>query len=155
LAGLLENKADADILRSIAEDERRHYEIIKEQTRESVSPSRWRIWFYYILARVFGYTFTLRLMEQREDQAQINYQEVSEEVSPLADIEKDEFEHEEKLIAMLDEVRLKYAGSMVLGLNRVRKKRLYPARNGEEISIFLYLMEIIFLSESELSLSFI
>jgi hypothetical protein len=118
LAGLLENKTDADILRSIAEDEHKHYEIIKEQTMVSVSPSRWRIWFYYIiLARVFGYTFALRLMEQREDQAQINYQEVSEDVTPLADIEQDEFEHEQKLIAMLDEERIKYAGSMVLGLN--------------------------------------
>ncbi|MFW6148195.1 MAG: VIT1/CCC1 transporter family protein [Thermodesulfobacteriota bacterium] len=117
LAGLLENKADADILRSIAEDEHKHYEIIKQQTMESLPPSRWRIWLYYLLARVFGYTFALRLMEQREDQAQINYQEVSEEVTPLAEIEKDEFEHEEKLIAMLDEERLKYAGSMVLGLN--------------------------------------
>jgi vacuolar iron transporter family protein len=117
LAGLLENKADADILRSIAEDEHKHYEIIKEQTMVPVSPSRWRIWFYYILARVFSYTFALRLMEQTEDQAQINYQEVAEEVTPLADIEKDEFEHEQKLIAMLDEERLKYASSMVLGLN--------------------------------------
>jgi VIT1/CCC1 family predicted Fe2+/Mn2+ transporter len=117
LAGLLENKADADVLLSIAEDEHKHYEIIKEQTTVSVSPSRRRIWFYYILARVFGYTFALRLMETREEQAQINYQEVAETVTPLANIEQDEFEHEQKLIAMLDEERLKYASSMVLGLN--------------------------------------
>jgi VIT1/CCC1 family predicted Fe2+/Mn2+ transporter len=117
LARLLENKADAEILRTIADDELKHYEIIKEQTMVSVSPSRWRIWFYPILARVFGYTFALRLMENREDQAQINYQEVAETFAPLANIERDEFEHEQKLIAMLDEERLKYASSMVLGLN--------------------------------------
>jgi len=117
LADLLEKKADADILRSIADDELSHYRIIKEQTMVSVSPSRWRIWVYVILARVLGYTFSLRLMEQREDRAQINYQEVSEKVTPLATIEQDEFEHEQKLIAMLNEERLKYAGSMVLGLN--------------------------------------
>jgi len=117
LAELLENKADADVLRSIADDELRHYEIIKEKTGVSVPASRWRIWFYFILARVFGYTFALRLMENREDRAQINYQEAAEEYSPLAKIEQDEFGHEEKLIAMLDEERLKYASSMVLGLN--------------------------------------
>jgi len=117
LARLVKNEADADILRSIADDELRHYEIIKEQTMVSVSPSRWRIWFYFILARVFGYTFALRLMEKKEDQAQINYQEVAEQSSPIAEIERDEFEHEQKLIAMLDEERLKYASSMVLGLN--------------------------------------
>lgn len=117
LARLVKNKPDADILRSIADDELRHYEIIKEQTMVSVSPSRWRIWFYFILARVFGYTFALRLMEKKEDQAQINYQEVAEQSSPIAEIERDEFEHEQKLIGMLDEERLKYASSMVLGLN--------------------------------------
>jgi len=66
---------------------------------------------------VFGYTFALRLMENREDRAQINYQEAAREFTPLANIERDEFEHEQKLIAMLDEERLKYASSMVLGLN--------------------------------------
>ncbi len=117
LAQLLKDKADADILRSIAEDELKHYEIIKEQTMVPVSPARWRIWFYSILARVFGYTFALRLMENREDQAQINYRDLGGESSPLANIEKDEFEHEQKLLAMLDEERLKYVSSMVLGLN--------------------------------------
>jgi VIT1/CCC1 family predicted Fe2+/Mn2+ transporter len=117
LAGLLKSEADADVLRSIADDELRHYDIIKEHTMVSVSPSRWRIWFYSILARVFGYTFALRLMENREDRAQINYQETAREFTPLANIERDEFQHEQKLIAMLDEERLKYASSMVLGLN--------------------------------------
>jgi len=117
LANVVSKHDDADVLRSIADDELKHYEIIKEQTGVSVSPSKFRIWFYYFLARVLGYTFAIRLMENREVQAQINYQEIAAESTPAATIEQDEFDHEQKLIKILDEERLKYVSSMILGLN--------------------------------------
>jgi VIT1/CCC1 family predicted Fe2+/Mn2+ transporter len=117
LARLVRNEQDAEVLRSIGDDERRHYDILKQKTGEDVAPSRWQIFWYLLLARVFGYTFALRLMERGEGEARVNYREVAEEYSPVAEIEHDEFEHEQKLIDMLDEERLKYASSMVLGLN--------------------------------------
>ena len=57
-------------------------------------------------------------MEMGEEGAQKNYADVSQRKSPKPqNIQKEENEHEQKLIGMLDEERLRYAGSVVLGLN--------------------------------------
>ena len=56
-------------------------------------------------------------MEQGEEAAQGNYMEVAKEIPEAAKYQQEENLHEEKLIAMLDEERLQYAGSVVLGLN--------------------------------------
>ena len=56
-------------------------------------------------------------MEKVEGKAQAIYEEISKYVPAAIDIEKDEKEHERKLIDLIDEERLRYVGSMVLGLN--------------------------------------
>jgi VIT1/CCC1 family predicted Fe2+/Mn2+ transporter len=56
-------------------------------------------------------------MEKSEDKAQIDYGRVIEEIPDMAKIQKDEEEHEEKLIGMLNEERLNFVGSIVLGMN--------------------------------------
>jgi VIT1/CCC1 family predicted Fe2+/Mn2+ transporter len=75
------------------------------------------IWKYYLISRIFGITFGIKLMEKAEGKAQTIYAEISKYVPAAVDIEKDEKEHEEKLIDLIDEERLRYVGSMVLGLN--------------------------------------
>ena len=49
--------------------------------------------------------------------AQKEYEALAAEVPESVDIKKQEDEHEEALIQMLDEERLQYIGSMVLGMN--------------------------------------
>src|SRR3989304_527579 len=46
-----------------------------------------------------------------------NYAAVAQEIAAAATYQEEENLHEEKLIDMLDEERLQYAGSVVLGLN--------------------------------------
>jgi VIT1/CCC1 family predicted Fe2+/Mn2+ transporter len=56
-------------------------------------------------------------MEMGEGAAQANYDEIARVIPEAANIHDDEHEHEQRLLEMLDEERLQYAGSVVLGLN--------------------------------------
>ena len=109
-----ENKAT---LLRLAGEEKAHYEIWKTYTGEEMKPEMGKVFKYTMLARILGFTFAVKLMERGEENAQAEYELLSKEVAESAQIRKDEEEHEEALLAMLDEERLQYVGSMVLGLN--------------------------------------
>lgn len=111
------NKHNQEILNKIANDELRHYNIWMKYTGREVSPSRWNIRKFYWIARIFGLTFGLKLMEHGEEQAQINYNEIGHEIPEAIKIQKDENQHENELLVLIDEDKLKYIGSIVLGLN--------------------------------------
>jgi vacuolar iron transporter family protein len=66
---------------------------------------------------VFGFTFGFKLMELGEEKAQVNYEKIAEEIPEARGVIQDESDHEDKLLTMLDEESLIYAGSVVLGLN--------------------------------------
>jgi len=117
LAGFTKDAHNRSILERIADDEKAHYEFWEGHTGQSVKPSKLKIWFYTMLARFFGLTFAIRLMESGEDLAQQNYQKIATEVPEAEEIEQDEMNHEDELVEMLDEELLQYAGSVVLGLN--------------------------------------
>jgi VIT1/CCC1 family predicted Fe2+/Mn2+ transporter len=105
------------ILERIAGDELRHYEQWRSYTGQDVRPNRLALWTYCAMSRVFGFTFAVKLMERGEESAQDNYEELATEVPEAEAIAKDENDHEEELIQLLDEERLRYTGSVVLGLN--------------------------------------
>jgi vacuolar iron transporter family protein len=117
LANRIKPDENAKILDQIAEDELRHYNGWKEYTNEEVEPRWFFVWFYYIVNILFGFTFGVKLMEMGEESAQKNYADVSKEIPEAIKYQNEENEHEQKLIGMLDEERLRYAGSVVLGLN--------------------------------------
>jgi len=117
LAGLLSNEANADVLRTIAADEKRHHDLLAAHTGRSVKPSRARYRLYVLLGRTLGVTFALRLMEKNEDRAGRSYARLAREIPELAGVAEDEAEHEQRLLDLLDEERLRYASSVVLGLN--------------------------------------
>jgi VIT1/CCC1 family predicted Fe2+/Mn2+ transporter len=56
-------------------------------------------------------------MEKGEQGAQDDYGEVAETIPEAAAVMRDEQDHENELTAMIDEERLRYIGSTVLGLN--------------------------------------
>ena len=56
-------------------------------------------------------------MERGEEGAQNEYDKLIEEIPESTTIRQQEEEHEQALLSMLDEERLRYVGSMVLGLN--------------------------------------
>ena len=117
LAQAVKNEHNRDVLQKIGNDEKAHYEFFKRYTNEDVAPSRLQIWFYYFVSRIFGLTFGIKLMENGEGKAQDNYKKMSSVVPEIRKIEEDEDRHEHQLIEMINEERLEYVGSMVLGLN--------------------------------------
>ena len=104
-------------LQRIADEEGKHAEIWSNYTHHKLKPQWFKVWFYTILSFIFGYTFTIKIMENGEKVAQSEYSKLMTEVPEAEAILQEEEEHEQALIAMLDEERLQYVGSMVLGLN--------------------------------------
>ncbi len=111
------NKDNQEILISIAEDELKHYNMWKEISGQVVKPNKLKIFLYRIITFIFGYTFTLQIMERGEKSAIEVYGQLNEYADTISKITLEEEEHEKKLLNLLDEERLNYVGSMVLGLN--------------------------------------
>lgn len=114
----MEKKSDnRDILLKIAEDEYRHYEVWKSFTNTKVKPDLLKKWWFIIIAHLLGITFSIKLMEKGERDAQEEYGLWEGKIDQIDSIIADENSHEDELINLLDEERLRYAGSIVLGLN--------------------------------------
>lgn len=105
------------VLERIARDELRHYSILRKYTGREVEPDAKRILYYSLIARIFGLTFAIKLMERGEELAKESYDSIKKEVPEAAVLLREEDEHEKQLIGMLKEERVEYVGSMVLGLN--------------------------------------
>jgi VIT1/CCC1 family predicted Fe2+/Mn2+ transporter len=117
LAGIVPSAENRRILEEIANDELRHYGQWQRYTQQDVAPDRLSIWKYYLISRVFGFTFGVKLMERGEEDAQDSYEELREVIPEAKAIIREENQHETALLQLLDEERLRYTGSMVLGLN--------------------------------------
>jgi VIT1/CCC1 family predicted Fe2+/Mn2+ transporter len=117
LSGKVSGVKNRRILSQIADDEMRHYNIWKSYTRKDIAPSRIKVWFYTFVSMVFGFTFGIKLMENAEKTAHDVYSRIPGSFKEINGIIRDEEEHEQALITLLDEDRLKYTGSIVLGLN--------------------------------------
>ncbi|MBN2413409.1 VIT1/CCC1 transporter family protein [candidate division KSB1 bacterium] len=117
LAKIVDSEENQKILKQIANDEFRHYHLWKEYTGEEIKPNRIKIGFFILISRLFGFTFGIKLMERGEEEAQENYDYVLQSLPEVETIIKEENDHEDALLGMLNEERLHYIGSIVLGLN--------------------------------------
>ncbi len=106
------DKKNSEVLSKIAKDELKHYKKLKNLTQIDVAPSWWRVIFHLFLAKLLGITFALKLMERNEENAQESYRGLEQ-----TELLSDEEEHEKMLLKLIDEERIEYIGSMVLGLN--------------------------------------
>jgi len=117
LAGTVKSPENRQVLEKIAADEMRHYELWRSYTGQNVAPDRWAITKYFWISRILGFTFGVKLMENAEDKAQGGYEQLRGVIPEAEAIVREEQDHETTLLGMLDEERLRYTGSMVLGLN--------------------------------------
>lgn len=117
LSKWLKDEKNSEILLKISQDELSHYNILKSITQKDLKPNKFKIYLYLFLTKIFGFTFVLKLMEKGEDKAIENYIKVINNYPKINKILEDEKEHEQKLLNTLDEERLNYIGSMVLGLS--------------------------------------
>jgi VIT1/CCC1 family predicted Fe2+/Mn2+ transporter len=105
-----------DVLNQIAEDELKHYNSYKSLTGKEVSANRWHVFKYTLFATILGPTFAIKLMEKNEGDDQILYAQLSQ-LPQIPAIISDEEKHERQLIELINEEKLNYMGSVVLGLN--------------------------------------
>ncbi|MCX7795500.1 MAG: VIT1/CCC1 transporter family protein [bacterium] len=117
LAKTIKDQHNKEILNRLAQEEYSHYERLKKITGRDVSPNRLKIWFYLILIKILGITFGLKLMESGEESAQKSYGNIAYRYPEVDSIISDEKVHEKELLSILDEERLRYVGSIVLGLS--------------------------------------
>lgn len=117
IAKFAKGEENKQVLHRLAQEEKAHYEIWKKYTGIEMKPQKAKIFRYKLLAKIFGFTFAVKLMENGEEAAQEEYGLVAEEVEESVFIRQQEEEHEAALLEMLDEESLQYVGSMVLGLN--------------------------------------
>ena len=116
LAALEKNPDNAAVLRRIAREEARHHDIIGRVTGQCALPDKSKIWRYTLLARLLGLTFAVKLMEGGESHASAAYRAFGD-YPAVQQLAEEEDKHENELIALINEERLNYIGSVVLGLS--------------------------------------
>lgn len=117
IAKFAKGEENKKTLLRLSAEEKAHYEIWKQYTGAELKPKKCKIFFYKLLAKILGFTFAVKLMEKGEEGAQKEYEILINEIEESAHIKSQEEEHEAALLDMLDEERLQYVGSMVLGMN--------------------------------------
>ena len=117
IAAFAKGKENRRTLLRLAKEEHAHCQVWKSYTGEDMKPNKGKILFYTLIARILGFTFAVKLMERGESGAQEEYARLADEAPESITIRQQEEEHEQALLGMLDEERLQYVGSMVLGLN--------------------------------------
>ena len=117
LAAISKDEKNTEILLMISEDEKKHYDFWKKVTGVELKPDKRQVKKYLRLAKLFGLSFSLRLMERGEEDASRFYDSIADELPGVIAIKEDEELHEQQLIGILNDDRLNYAGAIVLGLN--------------------------------------
>ena len=119
IAKRINNIEDKNTLTLIANEEQKHYDVWKKYTECDVKPNLILVFWYTLLSKILGYTFSIKIMELKQntyiDKATKTLLEKNIPEAVIVFLEEDV--HERKLIEMIDEDRLQYVGSMVLGLN--------------------------------------
>jgi demethoxyubiquinone hydroxylase (CLK1/Coq7/Cat5 family) len=97
IAAAQKDPHNREVLNRIAQDELGHYGIWKRYTQQDVAPNTPRIWFYYLIARVFGITFAIKLMEGVERRAQFYDKVLIDRIPEIQTILTNEETHEREL----------------------------------------------------------
>ncbi|MGI6141562.1 MAG: VIT1/CCC1 transporter family protein [Caldicoprobacterales bacterium] len=117
LSSYIKNEHNSRILQQIARDELRHHDELRKFTGTDKKPDTLKIYFYTFISMIFGITFGIKLMEKGEESSEKIYRELGENIEEFKRIAKEEDNHEKELVEIIEEERLKFVGSMVLGLN--------------------------------------
>lgn len=117
VAKVQDDEKNKSVLLNLAEEERNHYDNWRFYTGRDVKPNWKKIGIYKVLCRILGHTFSIKFFEKREEYGIRDMRTMEKEVPQIREIIAQEEEHEDRLLDLLDEERLHYIGSMVLGLN--------------------------------------
>jgi len=102
LSRSIKKKENRELFQRIADDEHRHYEFWRKYTGKDVKPNLWKIFAFFWIAKAFGLTFGIKLMERGEERAQINYSEIISQIPEAENVVNDENDHEKELIGLIN-----------------------------------------------------
>jgi len=117
LAPLVKIKKHAEVLEKLSKEELEHYNFFKDITKQDIGSDKLKIFTFVSISRIFGLSFGLKLMESGEGRAQKTYAKLKDAYPKIQALIDDEEKHEDELLGLIDEDRLKYISSVVLGLN--------------------------------------
>jgi len=117
IAGIIKDESNRRIVERVAADEIKHYNRLRAATGREFKPQAFKVFIFYWLTRILGITFGIKYLERGEGKAVLEYSKDVEHLEDMVEIIEDEERHEKELIGMIDEERLQYMGSVVLGLN--------------------------------------
>ena len=90
LARAIDSPENSRVLDDIAADELSHYQDWRQYTQQDVEPDRWKIWTYYLISRILGFTFGVKLMERGEEDAQDHYAGIQDAIPEATRIAQEE-----------------------------------------------------------------
>lgn len=111
------NSKNKEALLNFANIEAKHQKFFAKYTGETMSANKFKVYFYSVLSFVFGYTFAIRSLQKNDKFSIEDYQKLAIVIPDIEIVIHEKSKHEQVLHNMIDEERLKYVGSMVLGLN--------------------------------------
>lgn len=117
VADRIKDQHNSEVFRAISEDELSHYNRLKSITGVELKPQTIKILLMKWMIILFGLTFGIKFFEKSESVAISKYSDLDADLSFMDEIVKQEQRHEDELIALINEEKLNYVGSIVLGLN--------------------------------------
>ncbi len=117
IAKLIKDPHNKKIVEQMALQEKNHYKIWEDITKQTVEPSYWHVHFYYLVTKIFGLNFGLKFMERGEEKIVHLYEELKNDYPSLAKMLQEEQEHEQKLLNLINSKVLQNVSSVILGLN--------------------------------------
>ncbi len=117
VAEMTKDPGEKETLLRISREEFKHVRTFEKYSGTHLNPNNAWVSFNAFVARVLGYTFVIKILERGEDKGIEAYRSQIDLIPELAEILRDEEEHEEALLAILKEERLQYVGDIVLGMN--------------------------------------
>jgi hypothetical protein len=102
LSSAVKDPHNRDVLLRMAREEYEHYEIWRRYTEETLGPDQGKIRLYYLLSRMFGLNFGIKLMERLEGRSADTYTALIASFPEAELILPRKKQHEEQVIALID-----------------------------------------------------
>jgi VIT1/CCC1 family predicted Fe2+/Mn2+ transporter len=117
LASIAALENNRKIFEDMARDEKRQHDFLAKISGARVRPETASVFFYILAARFVGPSFSLKLMERKRNLAKSAYTELKKETRDIDAVIKDGEEREKKNLNLIEEEKVRYTDSMILGLN--------------------------------------
>lgn len=117
LARVVSEPKNKEVLKKIAAVELSHYDFWKRLTNQDVAPSWLKVFLLTWIARIFGLSFGIKLIERVEESNMRALIELKSGIPEIGRMIQEEEEFEHALLGLIEEDRLKYTSDIILGLS--------------------------------------